>query len=159
MFAPKINHTAGDVSTSWFGNFKNAVKDHNAPLVDEITPKMGYGRDLATAALWGSKDAAKRWGTAGGAALGMGYGAFSDNGSVLGSGIGGAMLGGAAGFAKTAGGYMSKTAAGRSKRLDAISKRRDGTKRSESLIEGMKQDARGGDARQQRHIANRDIGY
>ncbi len=84
------------VTGIWSGG-QRGYRDYAAQGVNAAFEMGGaYAGGAASAMIQGT-GGYKRWGTAGGAALGMGYGAFSDNGSVIGSGLGGAAIGGLAG--------------------------------------------------------------
>jgi len=87
----------GELATGIWSAAKSGYKDYAGKgSAYARAAGGGYAGDMASGMLKGS-GGTKRWGTAGGAALGMGYGAFSDNGSVVGSGVGGAVMGGMAG--------------------------------------------------------------
>jgi len=83
----------------WFTRAKSVYNNVAGKGIDELTPNDGYGRDAMMSAFKGT-GGSKRWGTAGGAALGGGYGAFSDDQSVMGGMAAGAMMGGIGGAAK-----------------------------------------------------------
>jgi len=87
------------MATSFFTKAKNAYRGFASEAIDDFTPNSGYGRDAMMSAFRGS-GGNKRWGTAGGAALGGGYGAYSDNQSVLGGMAAGGVMGGIGGAAK-----------------------------------------------------------
>jgi len=88
-----------DVGTSTFTKAKNLYNEMGMKGIDDVFPEAGYGRDAAMSSLMAT-GGSKRWGTAGGAALGAGYGAYSDNQSVMGGMAAGAMMGGIGGAAK-----------------------------------------------------------